>query len=179
MLDEYRQHVILIVNNLYWFRWNLKTRKWIFLLTWTPPPHSSIWKSTVKTNSSRYVLAQDSGVFSSPELVLSNLLFLRRATWPMGLLFLIKEQIRKHVTPSTKAKMFSFLSFISRMCINLYLIFKKTQNSDLWLSWLYNVFCQHYSCQKELEQACTNWDSLEQWYVLCAVLVLMSLNIIF
>lgn len=100
----------------------------------------------------------------------------RRGPWASCL---IKEQIRKHVTPSTKAKMFSFLSFISRMCINFYLIFKKTQNSDLWLSWLYNVFCQHYSCQKELEQACTNWDSLEQWYVLCAVLVLMSLNIIF
>lgn len=44
---------------------------------------------------------------------------------------------------------------------------------------MYNVFCQHYSCQKELEQACTNWDSLEQWYVLCAVLVFMSLNILF
>lgn len=37
------------------------------------------------------------------------------------------------------------------------------------------VFCQTCSCQKELGQACTNFDSLEQWYVMCAILLLMSL----
>lgn len=60
----------------------------------------------------------------------------RRGPWASCL---IKEQIRKHVTPSTKAKMFSFLSSISRMCINFYLSFLK--NSEFRLLIKLTVQC--------------------------------------